>query len=404
MKHSFVLLYVYSFCIALSGCLKGSGDSLTDSGASSIGFAGANRAVNLNGTSIQIEWTLSTSPTTTSYKIYSMASDNTLTLVDSVGASVDKYVHSGLTAGNLYTYVVRHVDSVISEDQNLQSVSAIAYAGISSANVVSATSANLFFPSANGVTTLRIYCTNSSGNDYVLTDSVSAQSTSYTLTGLTTGVLYHCKVKALLLSGNEDFNSLIASFTPQTITPSLDFGFTGIASLTNLNGTSLKASWQSATPQTGTTIANYIVYLFHPDDTLTTYTVSAGSTNYTISNLAAGENYNVVVRAVDSNQATDSNQKMLTAFTYAGISSAIATSANSASVSFPAAPHATGLNIYCYVTGGLASTVPKLSVASTLTTQSLSGFSSATPYTCAVKAVGQAGEDNNITTATFTTP
>ncbi len=392
--------------IFIQGCLKGEYAVNSNQGVvpGAATFLGAKSAENLSGTAIQVNWDLSTDSSVSEYDIYLVNADASLSLIGVAGATSNLFVHSGLTPGKIQTYVVRSVNSAGSADANIEKVSAISYAGLSSAVVIDATTADLNFPTASDATGLKIYCAAGASGAMTVMATVSALTTTYRLTGLTTSTIYSCKVKALLPDGSEDTNPLLSSFTPQTVSPSSPFGFNGIGAASNVDATSVLVQWTAATPATGTTIASYRIYQINADDSLTVYNAAANATSYTVSGLNSGQNYNFIVRALDSNSLTDGNQTMKSAFTYAGISSGSATSSTSATIYFPAAPNASNLHVYCYPSSGAMPATPTASIASTLNVYVVNSLVTATNYNCLVKAVGASGEDGNTATVSFTTP
>jgi hypothetical protein len=394
-----VVIFVFT------GCLRGGDSSLFDSATtgSSLGFDGASRAVNIANNLIQVEWSLGTSSDISGYKVFTVSSGSLVEL-STQDASTNKFIHSGLTTGSLYSYVVQATSAVGITDGNGNVVQALAFGGINGSTVTGQTSANLFFSAVPSATQIRIYCATAGGSDFTLMGVAAVTNTFFSLSGLITNQSYSCKVKAVLPDGSEDQNTLMSNFTPRDLNTGAQFGFAGVTSATNINGTSINVTWPIASPLPGTIVTEYHVMAIFSDDSVQSYVVNAPATSYSITNLGSGEEFNIVVRAADANHLTDGNVKSLQVFTYAGISSATALSATSVRLDFPAAPLASSLRIYCYPSGGPISSIPTMSIASDLTSQILSGFSSGTLYTCVVKAVGQTGEDSNSATASFTTP
>lgn len=369
-----------------------------------IAFSGALAANNISGTAVQLDWTLSSDPSVTEYNIYSVNSDSSLTLLGTTTPTTNLYVHSNLNSGQLYRYIVRAVASSGAVDSNLNIVSAIPYAGLSSTSVVDATTANLYFSAASDATNLNIYCSVGASSTMTLFATTSALVANYQLTGLTASTLYNCKVKAILPDGSEDANSATSSFTPQASTSS-PLGFTGISSATNTDGTSALIQWTAATPDAGTTLSGYRIFQMNPDFSMTYTDVAANLTSTTISSLTPGNNYTFFVRAINAaDSSTDGNNVTQTIFTYAGITSASPTGATSATLDFPAATNASTLHVYCYESSGVQPSTPTVSISSALTSYSITTLATATNYICLIKAVGTNGEDNNTATATFTTP
>lgn len=393
--------------LALAGCLK-DGNSSGSSGSSSTNgggtitttFTGASSAINLDDTSIQIQWVPVADPAIVLYRIYALNADGTLQAISSVGAKSSLFIHSGLTGGTYYSYVVRAADINGNTDKNMNVVSALTYAGVTSASVLSSTLASLAFPAAPSAVSLNIYCASGGSSNYNLVASVGRSLTSYTLTGLTPNTLYSCKVKAKSQSGEEDNNGLTASFTPTASPGNASFGFSGAATASNINGTTNQITW---TLGSGASIVSYRIFQVNVDGTLTSLsTVSAATTSYTHGGLTPSTSYSYIVRAIDSSGNTDGNGNIVTAMTYAGITSASVNSGSTAVLNFPAANQASAIRIYCAVGAGSSNLIA--SVAGSSTSYTATGLSIGTSYTCKAKAVGATGEDTNTAAVSFSTP
>ncbi len=372
--------------------------------ATALSYVGGDSAYNISANAIQINWTLSTDTNVAAYNVYLLNSDNSLTLIGSANASTALYVHSGLTSGTLYRYVVRSAASDGTTDTNTKSLMAIPYAGIGVVNVADATSVDMYFPAASEASNLKIYCATGASSTMNLIDTINANTMNYHLSGLTTGQEYTCKVKALLPDGTEDYNSNAISFTPQAVTTS-PLGFAGITSATNTNGTSALIQWAEATPDSGVTVGGYRVYKTNPDSSVEYNDVAANLTSYTFTDLIPGNNYSFFVRAINAaDSSTDGNSVKISVFTYEGITSATASSPTSALLTFPSAPNASALNIYCYLSTDNVPSTPTASITSDLTTYTISTLTTGSNYICLVKAVGSSGEDSNTATSAFTTP
>lgn len=365
-------------------------------------FNGAESAENLNGTTIQINWNASTDKTITDFNIFTVTAEGSLSLIGSTTASTTFFLHTGLNSGRLLSYVVRAVrgngGSRIDTNRNI--VSALAYAGITSATVIDETTADLSFPAAAEASSLKVYCAVGASGAMTLRTQLAASATSYRLNGLTTRTLHSCKVKAVLPDGSEDQNSAVRNFTPDTVTS--PFGFTGIATATNTDGSTALVTWVAANPAPGKTIAGYRIYQTSGDSMIPYDIFSPSTTSYQIPGLTAGTNYRFMVRAIDTNGVTDGNIIWKNVFTYAGITTANATSSTTADLYFPAAPSSAGLRVYCY-TGDTPPVTPTETLAATANRYTVTGLTSATDYKCFVKAVGIDGEDGNSAVLSFRT-
>lgn len=398
------LAVLITFTTALTSCLKGNYDAGSETPPSDADtyFAGATSAENISGTMVQVSWKLPLDQTISEYNVYSVNADSSFRLIGTTASTTNLFVHPGLSPGRLQKYVVRAVHKDGKMDTNRVVVTALTYAGVTSNTVINETTVDLTFPSAADAANLRIYCAMGTNGTMTLKNQVAATITTLRLTDLTAGTFYSCKVKAVLPDGSEDNNSLTTSFIPQPITNMNRFGFSGLTSAINTNGTSVQVSWGPANPSAGTTIAGFRIFYQTEGEPLRFFDVAANKTTQLLSGLNTGMNYSFAVRAIDTSDYTDGNQIWKTAFTYNGITSGGANGETTAVIYFPAASNAISLHIYCFKTSeGLGALTA--SIASTQTQHSLSTLTPGTEYSCSVKAVGAAGEDGNSRVVTFTT-
>jgi len=376
---AFTIAFAMVLIITLTGCLQngGSSGSTSSGGAITTTFAGAKSAVNLDDTSIQIEWVPVADPVIVLYRIYGLSADGTLQPISSVSAKSSLFIHSGLTGGTYYSYVVRAADINGNTDKNMNLVSAITYAGVTSASVLSSTVASLAFPSAPAAYSLNIYCASGGDSTYNLVASIGPKLTNYTLTGLTPNTLYSCKVKAKSQSGEEDSNALTTSFT--LTLP--DLTFSGATAANVLSANQIQIIWNAGS---GSSISNYKIYEISSDGiTKTVLTTLPSSTlSYTISG-ASQTVHTYLVRALSATGMEDSNTTYVAAFPYAGLSSSVATGLTTARVTFPAiATGAAYINIFCKSLGGPYPGTPNAQVAISSTSANITGLASGRTYTC----------------------
>lgn len=358
--------------------------SKSPSTTASFSFDGATSATNLSDTQIQIRWTKSTETALLTYRVYMLSADGSLTALASVANSFSSYVISNLTPGTLYSFVVRGADASGNADANNKFVSAMTYAGITGATVQSASSALLTFPTAAAAQGLNIYCATGASTTYTLMASVYSSKSSHTLTGLTTGTQYTCKVNALAPDGTEDSNAVTTSFTP-SIAPGADLTFAGLTSATVLaSGDQVKLQW---TLGTGADIVSYRIYELDTDGvTLTTVTTLDKTRSYhTLAGVTTLNFHTYLVRAISSSGTSDGNNIQKKIFTYTGPSSSTSSATASATINFPAVgANAEGVYIFCKTTADSAySLTPQLIVTSTTATSAtVTGLNAGTTYHC----------------------
>lgn len=381
------------------------GEGTNSSSTASFKFDGATSAINLSDTQIQIQWTKLSDTSLVTYRIYVLNADGSLTAIATVANSFSSYVVSNLSPGSLYSYVVRGADSSGNTDTNTNFVSAMTYAGVSSSSVLSGTSASLSFPSAPAATNLKIYCATGGSGNYSIFATISSSLSTYSLSGLTSGTAYTCKVKALAPSGAEDANTLTTSFTPSS-TPGLDLTFSGLSSATVLSaGNQIQLTW---TLGTGANINNYKIYEVGSDGvTLTAITtVPKTTSSYTLTGVTTLQFHTYVVQAISSTNVTDGNNVQKKVFTYTGPSSSVGISTTTATINFPATGgNAEGVYIFCKTSAQSSySTTPSFTVNSTsATSTTLTGLSAGTSYQCKVSPyLNSVYYDNSGTTSFYT--
>lgn len=214
-----LLVCAFGLC---SGCFKEEGQSAAASSASepsqitASDFSGASSAKNTI-TGIQINWPAS-SVTPTSYRVYRV-NGTKMTLLATLSSTVTSFIDGTVTWGTIYTYIVRAVDAKNIEDANTSKVSALAWAGISSAEASGRNSITVTFANAVAVVDeIRIYMKPASGGENVLMATVSGSDTSTTISGLRTGFTYIVSAQAYIGSlRKEDGNTGAFRVTTNTL-------------------------------------------------------------------------------------------------------------------------------------------------------------------------------------------
>ncbi|MGK5084836.1 hypothetical protein WDW37_16230 [Bdellovibrionota bacterium FG-1] len=216
-------------------------------------------------------------------------------------------------------------------------------------------------------------------------------------------LLAYCLFAAGLMSCDDSGVTTTVTIEPTPIVPtpvvSSDISFAGATGAINLDGTQITISWNAATG----TFVRYRVYEVQADGSLSTIaSLPSSITSYTATGLTVGTLHSYIVRTVDAANATDGNTVVVSAMTYAGISSTSGIGQTSATLKFAACNIADSVNIYCSLRGGAYALTA--TVAATQTSASLTGLQSGASYTCKALAVSQLGfEDGNTATKTFQT-
>lgn len=198
---TFALLPFIAGCFEKTDLSSATGSSGTSTSiATSLGFLGIKSASNLDGSRNTITWALASGSTVTAYRVYTVDSDGTMTLIKTLGPKAVSYTHTGLTACTVYTYNVQAVDVSGATDGNLVTASALTYAGITSITTVSTTSATVTYPACSNASSLTVSCGS-------ISSTAANTSTSTTLTGLTASTSYSCSVTATTPTGATDGNT-----------------------------------------------------------------------------------------------------------------------------------------------------------------------------------------------------
>jgi hypothetical protein len=187
--------------------------------------------------------------------------------------------------------------------------------------------------------------------------------------------------------------------TTDTSASSNEVSFAGAASATNLDGTRIRITWTAASG----VFQYYRIYELQADGSYSAVmTVPKGVLAFTLNSLVPGSLHSYIVRAVTSTGETDGNEVLVSAITYAGMTSVSGVGNTTATLNFPAGNQASGMSIYCSLRGAdyelMASVLPSQ------TSETLTGLRSGSTYQCKVIAMSPLGtEDSNPITKTFQT-
>jgi hypothetical protein len=174
--------------------------------SSSGWFDGVATVKNLGGypAAIKVTWPVANREVS-AYRIYSLEYDpktanNAWAVVEEVGPGVNSYVHSDLTAGQIYSYMVAAIDTDLVEDGNKKQLSTVAFDGISSARTTGTSTATVTLNTATGsFDEVRVYAQPSRvGGTKKLVATVKGNVDSINVTGLHSGVKYKFSVQAYM--------------------------------------------------------------------------------------------------------------------------------------------------------------------------------------------------------------
>lgn len=199
-----------------SGCLQERGKKVVVPSTPSW-FEGVKSVKNMGGNpaSVKIAWNAANVPVT-AYRIYSLIYNtetklNEWSQIDEVTSDQFSYVHSELNSGQVYTYMVRAVDSLDAEDSNSKQVATVAFEGISSVRVTGSNSATVSLNSGTGAfDEVRVYAQPARvGGAKVLVKSIKGNVTSIDISNLSSGVKYKFFVNAYMsYLASEDGNEV----------------------------------------------------------------------------------------------------------------------------------------------------------------------------------------------------
>ena len=222
-----------------------------------------------------------------------------------VGANVNSYSATGLSAGTTYYYRVRAInangDSADSSPVSATTLGTLP-AAPSGLTATAASSGEIDLSWTNNATNQTGFqidqATSSDFTQGLTTVTVGANATTYSDTGLASGTTYYFRVRAINNVG-DSANASSASATTLGTLPAAPSGLTATAA----SSSEINLSWtNNATNQTGFQIDQATSSDFTQG--LTTVTVGANVTTYSATGLSSDTTYYYRVRATNSNGAS----------------------------------------------------------------------------------------------------
>ena len=357
----------------------------------------------ITGTGATISWTTSEAAdtqveygTTTSY--------GASTTLNSTMATSHTQALTGLTSGTLYHYRVKSKDAAnnlaTSTDQTFttQDIIAPTISGIISGSITG-TGATISWTTSEAADTQVEYGTTTSYGSSTTLNSTLATSHAQALTGLTSGTLYHYRVKS------KDAANNLATSTDQTFTTQdiIAPTISGISS-GSITGTGATISW--TTNEAADTQVEYGTTTSYGSSTTLNSTLATSHTQ-ALTGLTSGTLYHYRVKSKDAanNLATSTDQTFTTqdiiAPTISGIISGSITGTG-ATISWTTNEAADTQVEYGTTTSYGASTTLDSTLA-TSHTKTLTGLTSSTLYHYRVKSKDAANNLATSTDQTFTT-
>lgn len=205
MKFFIVLIRFSIIVFSILGCLQ-QRETVKEVSASSSWFEGITTVKNLGGnpSSIKLSWNPSDKPVI-GYKVYALVYNNETkanewTIIDELGSEQLSYIHSELSSGQVYSYMIRAVDSNSVEDTNSKQLSTVAFEGIGSVKITGSTTASVFLNTGTGAfDEVRVYAQPvKTGSARVLVKSIKGNVSQIDLSNLHSGVKYKFFVNAYM--------------------------------------------------------------------------------------------------------------------------------------------------------------------------------------------------------------
>ncbi len=269
------------------------------------GTPGSLSATVQSSSEIDLSWT-DTSDDETNYRVERRPSGGTYSTIDTLDADTTTYSDNGLDSGTTYEY---RVTAFNAEAESSTTASATTLAALpdapsnASANAVSTTAVNLSWSdNSNNEDGFRIE-RRPSGGSYAEIATVTANTTSYSDTSLSDGILFEYRVSAYNGSGSSTGTTTSAT-TP--IAPASNAGATVISD------TEVQISWtDNSTSETGYRIERRLSGGSY--STLTT--LAADTEVYTDSTCTAGTSYDYQIIATNDNGDASAAQVSATTYT-----------------------------------------------------------------------------------------
>ncbi|KAB0671738.1 hypothetical protein F6V30_03935 [Oryzomonas sagensis] len=338
----------------------------------------------------------------TSYNIYyATASGVTTANGTKISNAASPAVQTGLADATTYYYVVTAVNSVGESAASVQ-VAATTLAAVPAPTApaaptgVSATGgakqATISWSAVSGATSYNIYYATASGVTTASGTKIAGATSPYVQTALSAGTTYYYIVTAVNSVG-ESTASAQASATTNAAPPAVPTAPTGVAATGGTN--QMTVSWSAVSGAT-----SYNIYW----STATGVTIASGTkiagvtSPYVQTGLAAGTAYYYIVTAVNSSgespasaQASASTSAPAPVVPAAPTGVGATGGTNQVTVSWSAVSGATSYNIYYATTSGVSKT-SGTKIAGATSPYVQTGLAAGTTYYYVVTAVNSAGE------------
>ncbi len=256
-----------------------------------------------SSTQINLAWSASSGAT--SYNVLRSATTGGPYTSVASGIATTTYSDAALSANTTYYYVVQAVNGAGASGNSNEASATTALAAPTglTASAVSSSQINLAWTASSGATTYNVLRSATTGGPYTTVASGVA-TTSYSNTGLSSGMTYYYVVQAVNASSTSA-NSNEASATTQAVAPAAPTGLTATAT----SSSQINLSWTASTGATSYSVLRATT----TGGPYTGIASGVASTTYSDTGLAANTTYYYVVQAVNSGGASgNSNQASAT--------------------------------------------------------------------------------------------
>ena len=274
------------------------GGSTTTTLTLSVNFAGINSISNVTGSTMQLNWALpvGASPSPGSFQIFEVTP--TYQLVQTVGGSSTSVMLSNLTPATSYSYTVYMVDTTGQADQNTVTQSATTLATTPPSNL-SYSVPSPTYTLGSAISANQPTSSGGASTSYTISPALPAGLSLSTTTGQITGTPTQLAQLATY--------TVTASNAGGSTTTALNLtvNFTGISTITNVTGSSMKLNWvlpTGANPAPG----SFLIFETSPSSQLV-QSVAGSSTSVVITGLTPNTAYTYDVRMTDTSGTTDQN-------------------------------------------------------------------------------------------------
>jgi len=362
--------------------------------------AAPNAVIASGGTNqVTISWGAVTAAS--SYNVYyATTSGVTKTNGTKIANASSPVVQTGLTAGTTYYYIVTAVNSAGEGTASVQVAATTlpaaptptapaAPTGVTA--VGGANQATITWPAVSGAASYNVYWSTTGGVTKASGTKVAGVTSPYVKTGLSAGTTYYFIVTAANTVGESAASPQVTA-TTSAAPPAVPAAPTGVTATGGANQVSI--SWSTVSGAS----SYYIYWATTPGVTTAGTRITAASSPYIQTGLAASTTYYYIVTAVNaagqsvaSTQVSAATNAPVVTIPAAPTGVTATGGANQVSISWSAVTGATSYNIYYATTSGVTKTSgARISNASRPYTQT--GLAAGTTYYYIVTAVNSAGE------------